>query len=104
MAGKKRWYVEVKNAHTNEVVARELPAENAQKGVLCQDGEKRDLWMCDYKFITKILENEQELQLKFLVLYREGRYGPVKPWPFLRKKRLPKGAVTKGGKPVEIPA
>lgn len=102
MASNKIWYVEA-TGHTNEVIARELPAENAVKGVLCQDGEKRDFWRCDYHFVAKLVENEMTLQLKFKVFYREGRYGPVKLWPFLKRKKVPKGAVTKGGKGIELP-
>lgn len=93
MAANKRWYVEA-TGHTNEVIARELPEENAHKDVLCQDGEKRDFWECDYAFITKLVKNETVGQLQFRVFYREGRHGPAKPWPFLKRKRKP--AIGKG--------
>lgn len=104
MAANKRWYVEA-TGHTNEVIARELPEENAHKGILCQDGEKRDLWECEYAFIAKLLKNETSAKLQFEVFYRESRYGPVKPWPFLRKKRKP-GVGTGVGKgtPAQSPA
>ncbi|MEK7114271.1 MAG: hypothetical protein AAB850_01840 [Patescibacteria group bacterium] len=87
MPAKKTWYVEAVG-HTNEAIAAELPTENAHKGVLCQDGVKRDFWECDYRFITKLLQSEAAEHLQFKVFYREGRYGPVKPWPFLRKRRM----------------
>lgn len=77
MTSTKRWYVEA-TGHTNEVIAGELPTENAHKDVLCQDGEKRDFWECGYKFVARLLKNEGNAHLKFRVFYRESRYGPVK--------------------------
>lgn len=96
MASAKKWYVEA-TGHTNEVIASELSAENAHKSVLCQDGEKRDLWECTYRFVSQLLKNEVEGQLQFKVFYRESSYGPVKPWPFLRKKRLTLATALKEG-------
>jgi len=97
----KIWYVEALG-HTNEVIAGELPAENAHKDVLCIDGKNRDLWQCDYRLITKLLRNRLEGQMVFVVWYRVGRHGPVRKWPFLKKRKLTlasalkKGIVTKG--------
>jgi hypothetical protein len=94
----KIWYVEA-TGHTNEVIAGELPAENA-KPVLCIDGVKRPLWLCDYRFIKELKKNRRSGQLVFKVWYREGRHGPVRKWPFLDKKKptlasaLKKGTVT----------
>jgi len=106
MSARKKWYVEA-TAHTNEVIARELPSENAHEDVLCQDGVKRDFWECEYRFITRLLENEATARLNFKVFYREGKYGPVKPWPFLRRRKLvlksalEKGRVKKGVSPTQ---
>ncbi|MBU6214664.1 hypothetical protein KGM48_02360 [Patescibacteria group bacterium] len=88
MVSAKVWYVEA-TGHTNEVIAAGLPAENAHTGVLCRDGNKRDLWQCDYSFIAKLLKNEASGFLKFQIFYRESAYGAVKAWPFLRKRRRP---------------
>ncbi len=96
MAAKKTWYVEVVG-HTNEVVASELPAENAHKHILCRDGLRRDLWECDYRFIAKLLRSKRAEHLQFKVYYREGRYGPVKPWPFLGKPRMTLATALKRG-------
>jgi hypothetical protein len=96
MASKKVWYVEAVG-HTNEAIARELPAENATRGVLCQDGVKRDFWICDYRFITKLLGSEAAEHLQFKVFYRQHKNGPVNPWPFLRKREMTlAGAIKKG--------
>jgi hypothetical protein len=104
----KVWYVEA-YGHTNEKFAEDLPAENAHKGVLCIDGKKRDLWECDYSFIPPRLKVQASAQLDFTVYYREGQYGPVRKWPFAKKKKLTlahsikKGLVRKGLAPKSNP-
>ncbi len=87
MGTKITWYIEAVG-HTNEVIAGELPAENASRGIICQDGELRDFWVCDYAFINKLLKCEVAQNLEFKVFCREGKYGPVRLWPFLRKRRI----------------
>lgn len=83
----KTWYLEARDAHTNEVIATEVSAEMTHRSVLCQDGKKRDFWECEYAIITKLLRNQDLAHLRFNVFYREGRYGPVKLWPFAKKKK-----------------
>jgi|GEM_PF-2004307 hypothetical protein len=101
MTAVKTWYVQA-IGHTNEVIANELPTENAHKSLMCKDGLRHDLWECDYRFITKLSRCEQSAQLCFEVFYREGPHGPIKPWPFLRRRRrslrqaLDKGLVKSG--------
>ncbi len=101
MGTKKTWYLEAVG-HTNEAIAVELSTENAHRGILCQDGLKRDFWVCDYRFITRLLKSEVAEHLQFKVFYRERPYGPVRLWPFLRKRRMTlassikKGQVRKG--------
>jgi hypothetical protein len=84
----KVWYLEALDAHTNEVIASEITAEMAQHGILCQDGTKRDFWECQYATVAMLLRNEHQLNLHFKVFYRQGRYGPVKLWPFAGKKKM----------------
>ncbi len=107
MGAQKIWYVEAVG-HTNEVIAAELPAENASRGILCQDGVKRDFWQCDYRFITRLLKSETAEHLEFKVFYREGKFGPVRPWPFLYKWRMTiatalKNSAVKKGSDVKAP-
>ena len=92
----KIWYVEA-FGHTNEVIAGELPTENAQKNVLCIDGKPRNFWQCDYSFITKLQKNRASGQLAFTVWYRVGRHGPVRKWPFLKKRKLTLATALKKG-------
>ncbi len=93
----KVWYLEALDAHTNEVMAGEIPSEMTKQGVLCQDGIKRDFWECRYATVAKFLCNERQLNLHFRVFYREGRYGPVKIWPFTKKKKLTLAQAMKKG-------
>lgn len=98
----KVWYLEALDAYTNEVIASEVPSEQTHRGILCQDGQKRDFWECKYATIAKLLRNEKQLQLHFKVFYRECKNCPAKPWPFAKKKKptlaqaLKKGTVKKG--------
>ena len=91
----KIWYVEA-YGHTNEVIAGELPAENA-KPILCGDGVTRPLWLCDYRFITRLEKNRKEGQLSFTPWYRKSQYGRVKKWPFLKKRKLTLATARKKG-------
>lgn len=106
---KKIWYVEA-TSHTNEVIADRLSAENEKRDVLCIDGEKRNLWQCQYGLISELLKNQASGQLVFEVYYREGKYGPVRKWPFLKKQKptlasaLKKGTVRKGTVQNETPS
>ena len=96
MATKKRWYIEA-TAHTNEIIAAELPAENMHKSVVCQDGLNRDFWECDWRFISRLMQNKAEGQFAFKVFYREGAYGPVKLWPFPKKRKMTLATALKKG-------
>lgn len=93
----KIWYVEAHDSHTNEVIADVLPTENAHKNVLCIDGKKRDFWQCEYSLIAKLIKNQSSGQLVFTIFYRVGRYGPVRKWPFTKKKKLTIASALKKG-------
>lgn len=85
------WYIDTSgDAHTNEVVARllqaEIPAIDQSSFVLCQDGERRDLWKVSYATITKLKNSKSQLNLKFTVFKRDGKYGPVRKWDFPKNK------------------
>jgi hypothetical protein len=103
MSAKYTWYVEPSDAHTNEVIATQLPSESAITGVYCQDGQKRDFWVCTHAFITKLHNSQETAQLEFKVFNRKGKYGPVNQWKFTRRRRpltlsaaLSKGLVKMG--------
>lgn len=101
---KKLFFVHARNEHTNEVIASKLPQENANPDVLCIDGQKRDLWKCEYSFIAELERNRLSAQLNFTSHYRENRYGPVREWKFGRKSKptlasaLKRGIIKKGSR------
>ncbi len=80
------WYIEPLDAHTNEVIASLLPAEDCILQVLCQDGNKRDFWLSKYAAITELKNSKSQINLKFNIFKRDGNYGPVKKWDFPKKK------------------
>lgn len=84
------WYIDIGDAHTNEVVSRllqaEIPATNCRSSVLCIDGVSRDLWEVKYSTVTQLKNSKFDLKLKFTVFKRDGRYGPVRKWDFPKKK------------------
>ena len=74
------WYIEpLDGGHTNEVLSRELPDTNFLRDKICADGEKRNLWQCDYKFVSKMINGQESLKVKFAILVQEGD-GKIRLW------------------------
>jgi len=44
------WFIEPKDAHTNEVIAGNCDEENLVTEIVCADGIKRNLWRCNPQF------------------------------------------------------
>ena len=86
------WFVEPRNAFTNEVISRELPEENYFSCIQC-DGSERNLWGCDYPYIRNLIASKVSFPLlDFNVFNREGS-GRIRQWRFVdaeyeRVKRL----------------
>ncbi len=80
------WFVEPLSDLTNEYISRELSAENAERGVLCTDGKKRDMWRCKYKFISFLKRSLLSPALKYNVFVRAGEKGSVRPATFIASK------------------
>jgi hypothetical protein len=81
------WFVEPRDAKTNEVIARELSAEQARQWSMCNDGINRDLWECNREFVSKLMRSKQQLELRFNIFVKEGQSGKIKPWIFDRKRK-----------------
>jgi len=79
------WYVEPLDGFTNEYISRELPAEDALRDQECADGEKHNIWLCKFKFITR-LKHSQE-RLRYVVWVQEGN-GKKRKWIPPRNKKL----------------
>ena len=77
------WYLEPINddAHTNKVFASELNEKEACRGMLCQDGQKRNLWRCDYNAVGIMRQNREQLNLRFRVFVQEGG-GKIREFSF----------------------
>ena len=62
------FYINTKgNKVTNELVAEILPPENICRSVLCEDGQKRDLWRCTN---NELVENFIERMKDFGSVHR----------------------------------
>lgn len=101
---KKLWYVHPRDKDTNEVIALRLPPENAYPDVLCIDGHKRNLWLCDYRLIAELERSRSSSRLDFTSHYRESRNGPVREWKFGRKKKLTLASTLKKGMLFKMPS
>ena len=80
------WYLYTKDAMTNEIFSREIPAENANSSVECKDGKTRQMWVCEYKHVDLFLKNKLAFKLKFQVFLKEGGSLP-EPWKGWPKKK-----------------
>jgi len=89
------WFIESLSDLTNEYISRELQAENAEREVLCNDGKKRDMWRCKYKFISRLKRERLDQALEYNVFVRTGEKGQARPATFIvsktsRRKRAEK--------------
>lgn len=81
-----QWFVEPLTDLTNEYISRELPAESAERGVMCQDGRKRNLWRCEWRFISNMLHSSLGRALKYTVFIRAGERGVVREASFISRR------------------
>lgn len=81
------WFIEPLNPETNEVVSADLPAENAYKGITCAGGIERNLWVCDYPYVSRLERSIASFPfLDFRVYKREGQ-GSIRLWLFNNRRR-----------------
>ena len=80
---KYRWYLEPKNAYTNEVISRRIGPENFQDEMLCADGKRHPLWDVPYSFYADVRTNRKagDRQLRFNVWRQELPGGKIIGWP-----------------------
>lgn len=83
------WFIFTNDSHTNKVISTEVPRENMFHGVICYDGERRDLWECDGSFVARMNRSKKDLGLHYDIYKREGKKGPIKKVTFIKtaKKR-----------------
>ena len=69
-----RWFIEPLNADTNAVIAKELPEENAFRGVRDNEGRKHDVWLVggDARTVRTFVNSRKSAGLRFNVFVQEG--------------------------------
>jgi hypothetical protein len=78
--------VEGLSSHTNAVIALWLDDDTcAQKGLRCQDGVRRNLWLCEYSFVRRLQASKQDSGLDFLVFSQRGN-GAIRRWRFTKSR------------------
>lgn len=82
------WYLEPLNPHTNEVIGKNVGEENAQEDVVCDDGERRNLWRCkDYRQARDLLKMNGVNAFLTALWRQENENGKVCPWPPRQDKK-----------------
>ncbi len=83
---KELFFLEPKNDFTSEILANSVEALSTITGpeaVKGNDGvEHLTYVVSDYKLLDTIVKDKKILGLEFNLFYREGHYGPVRPWSF----------------------
>lgn len=96
-----RWYIESKDARTNEVIATAMEGlHSAEKFVtlVCSDDKKHELAeVRDYAFVARLLRSQKNLNLKFVVFRSQGNGKPA-PWKFASRKKTTLEKMKQSGK------
>ncbi len=88
------WFIEPLDSHTNEVLARRLPEENASCHTL-EDGQEHNLWQCASDFVWFLKRSQENLALRFKVYNKAGQ-GKIRICPeFLFRKTWKRKKLTK---------
>ena len=86
------WFIEPKDAATNSILSECLPGENAKTDVLCEDGQKRNLWECQHSLVAMLCRSALApyFHARFGIFRKEGKFGKVRPWKFeeVHKRRV----------------
>ena len=61
------WFIESKDASTDDVIGKNIGEENYLKNVLCFDGKERNLWQCSSTRIWFLWCSRKGLKIKFKV-------------------------------------
>jgi len=84
------WFLEPQDAQSNQIIAQEISEENFCRSVLCQDGEKRNLWLVPFslvKFFWKSKSCGIDIKIFNRAINSGTSRGKVKDVTFLLKKR-----------------
>jgi len=78
------WFLEPRDSHTNEVLSRNLSAEDFSEAMLCSDGKTRPLWRCPSGLVFFLWRSRQNLKIRFSIFSQEGK-GKIRRCTFLFK-------------------
>jgi len=84
------WFIEPQDSHTNNIFSQNIDEENYMEGVICADGQRRNLWRCRINLISYFWRSRNDLEIRFKIFNRELLYGKIRDCTFLFKKRKPK--------------
>jgi hypothetical protein len=94
MEEKKRsyqWFVEPKNDFANEMIGKELVAQNEIYTSLAEfddQGIPHQVYQApNYAFITRLYKSKLQSPSDFAVFQREGSNGPIRFWALGGKKK-----------------
>lgn len=95
------WFIEPQDAYTNRVISEHLPLGEFSE-ILCADGIRRGMWVCEHEFVGKIEASREQLRLLFRVYNRSGPQRPAREWKFGKRKGYTK-TVKKKREVVDVP-
>jgi len=86
------WYIEPLDGFTNEMISCEIPSQNFNREVLCQDEQPHNLWECSYSIALAFIKSKLQFGLNFKIWSKEGLHGKIRRCEFLfdKKKRKEK--------------
>lgn len=88
-----KWFVEPLQdaSHANAVIARALAQEvcgqNCCETVMCEDGQRRNLWSCPAGLAQRLWESRKTLGISINIWVREGN-GQIRNGTFLFQKTM----------------
>lgn len=83
------WYACPMDDHTNKALAG-LPDVEFAGSVLCEDGQRREMWEVGRAVVSSLQRSRSSLSLSFGIFVREGgRNAPARPWKFDRRSKRP---------------
>lgn len=86
-----QWFVEPKNDFANEMIGKELGAQNETYTSLAEVDDQeiphQVYQVPNYSFISRLYKSKLQTPSDFVVFQREGSSGPIRFWSLGRKKK-----------------
>jgi hypothetical protein len=94
------WLVEPLDDYTNEVISREVSEEDMLRDVPCEDGIRRNMWLCTFSFAKYLWQSKGcgiDLKIFSRTINKGGSRGKAKDVTFLMRHKF----LTKKKKPAK---